>query len=63
MRLIVVGLRDAKNILVHAGLLIVHAMLHAVCQMFREMFRGNETGLEYLDLLSLDWVIWESKWE
>ena len=30
MRLIVVGLHDAKNILAHAGLLIVHAMWHAV---------------------------------
>ena len=32
VQLIVVGLHDAKIILVHAGLLIVHAMLHAVCK-------------------------------
>ena len=58
-RLIVVGLSDAKLVLVHAGLLIVHAIL----QRFREMFCGNETGLKHLDLLSLAWVIWESKWD
>ena len=59
VRLIVVGLPDAKLILVHAGLLIVHAIL----QMFHEMFCENETGLKYLDLFSLVWVIWESKWD
>ena len=32
MRLIVVGLHDAKSILVYAGLLIVHAVLHADCK-------------------------------